>query len=89
MSFIFGRKKGRIPSNATFRLTQEGKEKLGEYTGDPKSQVLLALETGGTSDLEELAKSSGLSKGQVERIVLVLMRGGYVQYVGGASAEIE
>ena len=53
MSFIFGRKKGRMPANATFRLTQEGREKLQEYTGDSKSQVLLALETGGTSDLEE------------------------------------
>jgi len=86
---IFGRKKGRIPSNATFRLTQEGKEKLQEYTGDEKSRVLLDLETGGTSDLEEISRRTGLNKGQVERIMMVLMRGGYVQYVGGASADLD
>ena len=86
---LFSRNKRRIPANATFRLTQEGKEKLKEYTGDPKSQVLLALETGGTSDLEELSKSSGMSRGQVERIAMILMRGGYIQYVGGASADMD
>ena len=86
---IFRRKRGRIPSNATFRLTQEGKEKLQEYTGDEKSRVLLDLETGGTSDLEEISRRTGLNKGQVERIMMVLMRGGYVQYVGGASADLD
>lgn len=80
-----GRGKGRvIPSNATFRLTQEGREKLQEFGGDPKSRVLVALETRGTSDIDEISQTSGLSRGQVERLVPVLVRGGYVQYVSAA-----
>jgi DNA-binding MarR family transcriptional regulator len=81
---ILGRftKRGRsIPPNATFRITQVGQDKLQEFSGDPKSRVLVALETRGTSDVEEIATASGLSKGQVERLVPSLIRGGYVQYI--------
>jgi DNA-binding MarR family transcriptional regulator len=81
-----GRSKG-IPKNATFRLTQEGREKLQEFSGDPKSQILTALETRGTSDIDEISQASGLSKGQVERYVSPLIRGGYIQYVSAASVE--
>ena len=81
MSFLFGRKKSRIPPNATFRLTQEGREKLQEFTGDGKSQVLVTLETRGSSDVDEISQASGLSKGQVERLIPVLVRGGYIQYI--------
>lgn len=73
-----------IPANASFRLTQEGREKLQEFGGDPKSRVLVALETRGTSDIDEIAQTSGLSRGQVERIVPTLIRGGYIQYISAS-----
>ena len=81
-----GRRGGskNIPANATFRLTQDGREKLQEFGGDPKSRVLVALETRGTSDIDEISQASGLSRGQVERLVPTLVRGGYVQYVSAS-----
>lgn len=85
MGFFFNRGTKRIPQNATFRLTQEGQAKLQDYSGDPKSQILMALETQGTSDIEEISKASGMNRGQVERFIPVLMRGGYVQYVSASS----
>lgn len=81
MRGFFGRKSSRIPTNATFRLTQVGREKLQEFSGDPQSRVLVALETRGTSDIDELSHASGLSKGQTERILLKLMGGGSVQCI--------
>jgi hypothetical protein len=92
MGFFFGKggKKGKgIPANATFRLTQEGREKLQEFSGDPKSQVLVALETRGTSDIDEISQASGLNRGQVERLVPSMIRGGYIQYVGAQSGDDE
>ena len=88
MSF-FNRGKGRnIPPNSTFRLTQEGREKLQEFGGDPKSRILMALETRGTSDISEIGQASGLSRGQIERMVPSMIRGGYITYVSAASEEI-
>jgi len=89
MSFFFDKFKRTksIPPNATFRLTQEGREKLQEFGGDPKSRVLVALETHGTSDIDELSTASGLSRGQVERLVPTMVRGGYIQYVSAVSEE--
>ena len=85
---FFSRGKGKsIPPNATFRLTQEGREKLQDFGGDPKSRILVALETGGTSDIDEISKSSGVSRGQVEKFIPVLIRGSYIQYVGSVSSE--
>jgi DNA-binding MarR family transcriptional regulator len=85
MSFLFGNKgKGgssRIPANATFRLTQEGREKLQEFKGDPPSQILVTLETRGTSDADEISQASGLRKGEVDRHLPKLIKGGYIQYV--------
>ncbi len=91
MRFFFGRGQGNkgIPQNATFRLTQTGQEKLQEFSGDPKSRVLVALETRGTSDISEISDGSGLSKGQVERMIPALIRGGYIQYVSAASLDPE
>jgi DNA-binding MarR family transcriptional regulator len=78
--------KAAIPKNATFRLTQEGKEKLQTYTGTPQARLLVAMETmGASADVDELAGSSGLSRGQVERNLLILIQKGYVQRVGGGS----
>lgn len=79
-----------IPRNATFRLTQEGKDKLQTYTGTPQARILVALETMGSSaDVDELAGASGLGKGQVERNVLALIQKGYVQRVGSASVSVD
>lgn len=74
-----------IPTNATFRLTENGRDKLQEFGGDPKSRILVALESHGTSDIDEIAQQSGLSRGQVERIIPVLVRGGYIQYVSASG----
>ena len=87
---FFGRGKGKsIPPNATFRLTQEGREKLQEFGGDPKSRILVALETHGTSDIDELSQGSGVSRGQVEKLIPGMIRGGYIQYVSAASEDLE
>lgn len=88
---FFSRNKGSgIPKNATFRLTQEGREKLQQFSGDPKSRILMALETRGTSDIDEITESSGLSRGQVERFVRQLMAGQYIQYVSTSmGAEVD
>lgn len=90
MSYLFDRFKRRsrgIPTNATFRLTQEGRDKLQTFQGDPKSRILVALETNGTSDIDEIAQGSGLSRGQVERMIPSMVRGGYIQYVGAMQGE--
>ena len=82
------RRKGRtIPLNASFRLTQEGRTKLEDFGSDPKSRVLVALETRGTSDIDEISQSSGLSRGQVERLIPTMVRAGYVQYISSSMAE--
>ena len=87
---FFNRGKGKgIPPNATFRLTQEGREKLQEFGGDPKSRILTALETQGTSDIDEIAQTSGINKGKVEKLVPAMLRGGYIQYVGAVSEDLE
>lgn len=89
MSFFWRKKQNTIPPNATFRLTQEGREKLQQFDGDPKSQILVALETNGTSDIDEISRVSGLGRGQVEKIVPVLARQGYIQYVSTAMSDRE
>jgi len=79
------RGKGRsIPPSATFRITEQGREKMQEFSGDARSRILVALETRGTSDMEEIASTSRLSRGQVENLVPKLVRNGYIQYVSSA-----
>jgi DNA-binding MarR family transcriptional regulator len=74
--------KGRsIPPHAAFRLTQLGTEKLQGFNGDPRSRILMALETQGTSDVDEIAGIARLRKGQVEKYIPILLKGGYIQYV--------
>lgn len=89
MSFLFNRKSKRIPPYATFRLTQEGREKLQKFGGDPKSRILMAFETEGTSDVEGISNASGLSKGQVERLIPQLVRAGYISYVSASSEALD
>ena len=86
---FFNRGKGKgIPPNATFRLTQEGRTKLQDFGGDPKSRILTALETQGTSDVDEISQASGVSKGKVEKLVPAMIKGGYIQYVGAISEDL-
>jgi len=86
---FFNRGKGKgIPPNATFRLTQEGREKLQEFGGDPKSRILTALETQGTSDIDEISQTSGVSKGKVEKLVPGMIKGGYIQYVSAVQEDL-
>ena len=80
-----GKGVAHIPANAAFRITEQGKDKLQEYGGDPKSRVLVALETRGTSDVDEISNATGISKGQIERLIPVLLRGGYIQFVTGSG----
>ena len=88
MDLFFNRNRSKgIPQNATFSLTQRGQEKLSEFSGDPKSRFLVALETRGSSDINEIADASGLSKGQVERMIPALVRGNYIQYITSSSVE--
>lgn len=76
-----------IPPNATFRLTEQGREKvINEFSGDTKGRILVALETGGTSDVDEISQKSGISRGQVEKMVPALVRGGYIQYVSASMS---
>ena len=89
MGFFFRGKGKGVPANATFSLTQEGRAKLQDFGGDPKSQILMALETRGTSDVAEISETSGLSRSQVERFLGPLVRGNYIQYVSAMSAEGE
>ena len=89
MGFLFKKRGNSIPHNATFRLTQEGRQKLQQFSGDPKSQVLTALETEGTSSVDEISIASGLNKGQVERLVPTLIAGGYIQYISASMAGAE
>lgn len=86
MSFFFNRKSHSVPSGATFTLTQSGRHKVQEFGGDDKSRVLTALETRGTSDVDEIAAASGMARGKVENIVPVLVRSGYIQYVNANTS---
>ena len=85
MSFfnrIFRGKGGAtIPVDAALVITEQGKDALQEYGGDPKSRILLALETRGSCDVVKLSSTSGLTRGQVERAVPGLLHSGYVRFV--------
>ena len=92
MSIFDRMKRGRdrtLPANATFMLTQQGTAKSAEFSGDPRSRVLEALVTGGTSDVQEIANTSGLNRGKTERTIRQLINGGYVQMVNASMSEAE
>ena len=82
-------KKRAIPANATFRLTQEGTEKLQDFGTDAKSRILSALETRGSCGVSEIAQASNLSRGKVERLLPGLVASGYVQYRSPSMSGVE
>lgn len=85
MSLLESFRPKRVPPNAAFRITQEGRDKLEDFNADPKSRVLATLESRGSSDVSEISYASGLSRGQVERLIPALVRNGYIQYIRGGS----
>ena len=82
-------KKRAIPANATFRLTQEGTEKLQDFGTDAKSCIPSALETRGSCGVSEIAQASNLSRGKVERLLPALVESGYVQYRSPSMSGVE
>lgn len=73
------RDRDTIDKRSAFRITETGKQKVSEhFGGDPKSRILASLECSGSLDLGELAHASGLSPGQLERLLPILMRQGYI-----------
>ena len=82
-------KKRAIPANATFRLTQEGTEKLQDFGSDGKSRILSALETRGSCGVNEIAQASNLSRGKVERLLPALVASGFVQYRSPSTSGVE
>ncbi len=75
-----------IPRDATFRITETGRDKLQEFNGDARSRILVALETRGTSNLDEVAQASRLNRGIIERLIPVLIRNGYIQYASTVTS---
>lgn len=85
MSIIDHLKKPSIPVYATFRISQAGEEKLKNYSGDVGSRILSTLDSGGSMNVMEISRAAALSRGQVERTLPSLVRGGYVTYISGVS----
>lgn len=84
----FLKKGSAIPRGAAFRITQEGREKIQDFTGDAQSRILVTLESQGTScDIDEISQNSKLGKTQVEKLVPVLVKKGYISYIGPHSTE--
>lgn len=82
-------KKKALPASATFRITELGRDKLQDFSGNPKDQILMALETKGTSNLKEISAATRLSRGQVERLMPKLYNDGYVQFVNSSSGGLD
>jgi len=77
------------PRHTAFRLTESGRDKLSDYTGDPQSRVLIALETRQASaNIEEIAQTARLSVGQVEHTIPRMVRAGYVQPASAADGDV-
>ena len=76
-----GKGAATIPADAALVITEQGRDALQEYGGDPRSRILLALETRGSCDIAKISASSGLTPGQVERAVPGLLNSGYARFV--------
>ena len=67
-----------IPSSMTFMITNVGREKSTEYTGDVESRVLAVLENRGSMNVGEIARNTQLPRSKVESVIPKLVLGGYV-----------
>lgn len=78
---LFGYQKGNVPRNATFVLTEIGRSKAENFTGDTRTRILMALDQNGASNTEEIAKLAKVNKGKVEAMIPSLVSGGFIQPV--------
>ena len=87
---VFNKKGAHIPRDTAVMITEHGKDALGDFGGDTKGRILLALETRGSSDVQKISETSGLSIGQIERAIPSLIRSGYVRFVtsGGVGEDL-
>lgn len=83
MVSIFGFQHNHIPREATFVLTQLGESKADNYTGDERTRLLLVLRTNGASNTDEISRLAKISKGKVEKMIPILIKGGYIQPIKG------
>jgi len=86
------RREPGINRNGWFSLTERGKERVSKfgYGNRPQDRLLVALECADASaTLDDMARLSHMSKGQVERLLPGLISGGMVSdnagYAGGAG----
>ena len=87
MSFL-DRVRGRQPSVKTslFRLTETGREKLGEFSGNTDSRILIAIEaSGGSLKLDEIASQAQVSRGKLEHLLPIMCRQGLISIAGGGE----
>lgn len=84
---VTGRNEAHVPRFATFRVTEEGAQKIRSGNYSAPVRVLIALQTEGSANVEEISKMAGLGRGQVERLIVRLTQAGYVMRVGGMSEE--
>jgi hypothetical protein len=81
--------KPKVNKHGSFSITRKGSAKLQNLSGDTRTRILMALETRGSSQsLDDIAEASGVSRGQVEKLMQTLVAGGYVRDIEDeASAE--
>ena len=78
MSFL-NRNSSHISRHTTFVLTSSGRDRLEDFRGSNKDQILVSLETKGSSTIDDIAQATGIPRGQIESILPGLMKGGFVQ----------
>lgn len=70
-----------INKNGWFALTERGRERVNKfgYGDKPQDRILVALECADSSaTIDDIARLSHMSKGQVERLLPMLIRSGMV-----------
>ena len=72
-----------IPRSATFVLTELGRAKAENFTGDDRTRICMTLDQNGASNLEEISRISKINKGKIERMIPTLVKGGFIQSVRG------
>ena len=87
MGFLDRIRGERQPSvkNSLFRLTETGREKLQTFSGDTNSRILVALETEGSLNLDELSKQAHIPNDKLERLLPILCRQGLIAIAGGGE----
>lgn len=82
----------RQPSlrNSSFRITEGGRSKLQEdfSSGDPKTRILIALETTQGGSMEDISQASRMSRGQIERLLPIMVRQGLIAANDGSSGDL-